>query len=48
MEKINAYLRDADICYQGEKDIDDSRVELKRIFNNGSFEQGGRLYGLSG
>jgi len=45
MEQINAYLRDADICYQGEKDIDDSRVELKRIFNNGSFEQGARLYG---
>ena len=45
MEQINAFLRDADICYQGEKDIDDSRVELKRIFNNGCFEQGGRLYG---
>lgn len=45
MEQINAFLRDADICYQGEKDIDDSRIELKRIFNNGSFEQGGRLYG---
>ena len=45
MEQINAYLRDADICYQGNKDIDDSRVELKRIFNNSSFEQGGRLYG---
>jgi hypothetical protein len=45
MEQINAFLRDADICYQGNKDIDDSRVELKRIFNNSSFEQGGRLYG---
>jgi hypothetical protein len=45
MEQINAFLRDADICYQGDKDIDDSRVELKRIFNNSSFEQGGRLYG---
>jgi hypothetical protein len=45
MEQINAFLRDADICYHGNKDIDDSRVELKRIFNNGSFEQGGRLYG---
>uniref|UniRef100_UPI00404707B5 hypothetical protein n=1 Tax=Polynucleobacter sp. TaxID=2029855 RepID=UPI00404707B5 len=45
MEQINAFLRDADICYQGNKDIDDSRVELKRIFNNGSFEQGARLYG---
>lgn len=45
MEQINAFLRDADICYQGNKDIDDSRIELKRIFNNSSFEQGGRLYG---
>lgn len=45
MEQINAFLRDADICYQGNKDIDDSRVELKRIFNNSSFEQSGRLYG---
>ena len=45
MEQINAFLREADICYQGNKDIDDSRVELKRIFNNGSFEEGGRLYG---
>jgi hypothetical protein len=45
MEQINAFLRVADICYQGDKDIDDSRVELKRIFNNGNFEEGGRLYG---
>ena len=45
MEQINAFLREADICYQGNKDIDDTRVELKRIFNNGSFEEGGRLYG---
>ena len=45
MEQINAFLREANICYQGNKDIDDSRVELKRIFNNGSFEKGGRLYG---
>ncbi|WP_062309529.1 hypothetical protein [Polynucleobacter sinensis] len=45
MEQINSFLRAADICYQGNKDIDDSRVELKRIFNNGSFEEGGRLYG---
>lgn len=45
MEQINAFLSAADICYQGGKDIDDSRVELRRIFNNGSFEEGGRLYG---
>ncbi len=45
MEQINAHLREADICYQGDKDIDDTRRELKRIFNNGSFEDSGRLYG---
>lgn len=45
IEQINAFLSGANICYQGNKDIDDSRVELRRIFNNGSFEQGGRLYG---
>ena len=45
MEQINAFLSAADICYQGGKDIDDSRVELRRIFNNSSFEEGGRLYG---
>jgi hypothetical protein len=45
IEQINAFLREADICYQGNQDIDDSRVELKRIFNNGTFEEGGRLYG---
>ena len=45
MEQINAFLSCADIHYHGNKDIDDSRIELKRIFNNGSFEQGGRLYG---
>lgn len=45
MEQINNHLREADICYQGDKDIDDSRRELKRIFTNGSFEESGRLYG---
>jgi hypothetical protein len=45
IEQINNHLREADICYQGDKDIDDSRRELKRIFSNGSFEESGRLYG---
>jgi hypothetical protein len=45
IEQINAHLREADICYQGDKDIDDTRRDLKRIFNNGSFEDSGRLYG---
>ncbi len=45
MEQINAYLRESDICYQGDKDIDDSRRDLKRVFNNANFEESGRLYG---
>lgn len=45
MEQINAHLRQADICYQGNKDIDDSRRDLKRVFINGSFEEFGRLCG---
>lgn len=45
IEQINANLREADICYQGDKDIDDSRRDLKRIFINGSFEEFGRLSG---
>ncbi len=45
MEQINAHLREADICYHGDKDVDDSRRDLKRIFTNGSFEEFGRLSG---
>ncbi len=45
MEQINAHLREADIYYQGDKDIDDSRRDLKRVFNNANFEESGRLYG---
>lgn len=45
IEQVNAHLREADICYQGDKDIDDTRRDLKRIFNNSSFEDSGRLYG---
>lgn len=45
IEQINAHLREADICYQGSNDIDDSRRDLKRIFINGSFEEFGRLSG---
>lgn len=45
MEQINAHLRQADICYQGNKDIDDSRRELKRVFINGNFDEFGRLCG---
>ena len=45
MEQINSFLSGSDIQYHGNKDIDDTRVELKRVFNNRSFEEGGRLYG---
>ncbi|NDB66345.1 MAG: hypothetical protein EB168_11875, partial [Euryarchaeota archaeon] len=44
MNSINAYLAEADItCDYGTVNPQDRY--LRRIFNNGSFDQGGRLYG---
>lgn len=47
MDRINVWLKGADIsCEQrGEEYIDPDDRFLRRIFNNDSFEQGGRLYG---
>jgi hypothetical protein len=49
MDRINAWIAAADIsCYfardDGREVTDDDRF-LRRIFNNGSLEQGGRLFG---
>lgn len=50
MERINAWLAEADItfdttqCYPKEP-VDPRSRTLRRIFNNGSFTEGGRLYG---
>lgn len=49
LARINAWLEQADIeyypCDAKEKLVDASDRRLRRYFNNGSFEQGGRLFG---
>jgi len=51
MERINAYLAAADItfdttsCVPRKGPVSPQDRSLRRIFNNGSFTQGGRLYG---
>lgn len=46
MNQINEYLANADIQYHGkDTTVDETTRYLRRIFNNGSFELGGRLYG---
>ena len=44
MQAINAYLADADITCD-HPTVNPQDRYLRRIFNNSSFEQGGRLYG---
>jgi hypothetical protein len=44
MQAINAHLAQADIVVT-DGGIDSGRRRLRRIFSNGSFESGGRLYG---
>ncbi len=44
MQAINAHLRHADIEVK-DGAVDSFRRKLRRIFSNGSFEFGGRLYG---
>lgn len=45
VEALNAFLEEADIEAWGVDGVDDRERTLRRIFNNGSFEQGGRLFG---
>jgi hypothetical protein len=49
VQRINEWLEQADIDFDGmaalEKNIDPSDRRLRRYFNNGSFDQGGRLFG---
>jgi len=49
MERINAWLEHADIAFEAsvapDRTVDDSDRRLRRYFNNGSFESGGRLFG---
>jgi hypothetical protein len=43
---FNAYLQKQVIEYVGDRDdIDDERLSVYRVFNNGSLAEGGRLYG---
>lgn len=44
MEQINLWLAQADISYVGAGDVDLGQRYLRRIFNNGSLREGGRLY----
>jgi hypothetical protein len=51
VQQINAYLRQAPLIYMGQgnatrdgRPVDPMRRTVRRIFNNGSWQQGGRLY----
>jgi hypothetical protein len=45
LAEINDWLFDADISCADTSEVDTQRRTLRRIFNNRSFENGGRLYG---
>lgn len=44
MAEINEWLADAPITWSGAESVDTGRRYLRRVFNNGSLEAGGRLY----
>lgn len=44
MQQINLWLAQADISYVGAEEVDLGQRYLRRIFNNGSLQEGGRLY----
>jgi hypothetical protein len=43
--EINDWLQSADIACEDAVDVDTQKRSLYRVFNNASFEDGGRLYG---
>lgn len=48
MDEINAWIADTNLSWEGEEiegKVDLGKRFLRRIFNNGSFRAGGRLYG---
>lgn len=48
MDEINAWIAETDLSWWGDEEeakVDLGKRFLRRIFNNGSFEAGGRLYG---
>lgn len=44
MDQINCWLAQASLSYDGPRLLDLGRRYLRRIFNDGSLDQGGRLY----
>jgi hypothetical protein len=49
MAQINGWLARADIAFEAyfgqDKGVEESERSLRRVFNNGSFKEGGRLFG---
>lgn len=46
INKINAFIRQQNISYVGDRpEIDEERLTIYRVFNNGRLDEGGRLYG---
>lgn len=46
INQINAFIRQQDIRYVGDRpEIDEERLTIYRVFNNGRLDEGGRLYG---
>jgi hypothetical protein len=45
LRAINRWLQASDIAYVGHERVNSSDRRLRRVFNNNSFEQGGRLFG---
>lgn len=46
INQINAFIKQQDIRYVGDRpEIDEERLTIYRVFNNGRLDEGGRLYG---
>jgi hypothetical protein len=46
INQINAFLKQQNINYVGDRpEIDEERLTIYRVFNNGRLDKGGRLYG---
>lgn len=46
INQINAFIRQQNISYVGDRpEIDEERLTIYRVFNNGRLDEGGRLYG---
>jgi hypothetical protein len=46
INQINAFIKQQNISYVGDRpEIDEERLTIYRVFNNGRLDEGGRLYG---